>query len=183
MRVPRDRARPCEAAHVMPVRRRQHGRTAVCCVDVQPQIAGGNTDVGNGVQVVETSCGRATGRRHHSHHRRARAAQRPELSAERVCIHREVARWHDHHARHAEPHFPGRARDGVVRVLAADEHWRIVPHAVHPNVGHRGTARRQQCAERCFRATGGHGATGAIIPSDQIRAPAHDLSLKRRERR
>ena len=52
----------------------------------------------------------------------------------------------------AEPELADGARDGVVRVLPADDDGRIGADAVRPRVGDRGGARGEQRGERRLRA-------------------------------
>ena len=75
------------------------------------------------------------------------------------------------------------ACDGVVRVLAAEQHRRIGADAVHPRVGQHGTARGEQRGERRFAATARERAAAALSEAGELAHPRDDAMLEHRASR
>ena len=185
--IPGDGTRAFNARDTMPMYTRHHCRPPVCRVDVQPEvpvcILVFRARVSDRVEIVKASRRRAPGRCDHGHHTSVRTLQLLELGAQHGHIHASIDGRNHNHALQTESELARRTRDGVVRVFATHEYWRVRRNAMSPDIRNGARTRRQQRRESSFGSSRCHHPAGTLIPSDQISHPRHDLSLERRERR
>ena len=182
MRIPRDRPRVREPAQPVAMRLAQQRRRAVRAVDVQPEPAL-VTERTDRLELVERAGRRGARGGDDGHHAPLLRGERVERHRERLGVHAPVARRDDDGVVQAEPELAHGARDGVVRVLAADDDGRIRADAVRPRVGDRGGARGEQRGERRLGAAARERAARRRAEAGELAHPAHDAVLEHRRHR